>query len=245
MFEVGRFRDVCVLGSDQANLSLSASFLLECWMVLFVIRRAGPYVAALDSRALLSALAVCLLACLLLLLLGPDSLSWLVGYGVGRWYLVRPGVSQHGSINSDRGQSGRRYRVGARHQPPCHVSTDVLSWERKSCLVRACEGGTLVVRAPGLTVDASEKQGPLPPSPIPVTHRDNLHPAGGGGGYPFPHRKQAGLSWVPESCKMKPTCLVHIYGIVDLVMLRGVNRPQFTINPWRGRAGRRRRRPLS
>lgn len=140
MFEVGRFRDVCVLGSDQAtslSLSLISSRVLggaicnqeswSRWTWLHWTR--GP---------LLSALAVCLL-----LLLGPDSLSWLVGYGVGRWYLVRPGVSQHGSINSDRGQSGRRYRVGARHQPPCHVSTDVLSWERKSCLVRACEGGTL------------------------------------------------------------------------------------------------------
>lgn len=120
-------------------------------------------VAALDSRGLLPALAVCLL---LLLLLGPDSLSWLVGYGVGRWYFVRPGVSQHGSINSDRGRSGRRYRVGARHRPPA-MSAPMLSWERKSCLVRACEGGTPVVRAPGLTVDASEKQGPLLPPPSP------------------------------------------------------------------------------
>lgn len=139
--------------------------------------------------------------CCCWLLLEPVSLSWLVGFGIGRWYLVNPGVSQHG-IDQFRSRAVRTtLPCGCTSPPPCHVSTDALSWGKRSCLVRACEGGTLVVRAPGLTVDASENRGPLLPPPIPVTHRDNRHPAAGGGGYPLPHSKQAGLSWVLESCK--------------------------------------------
>lgn len=198
MFEVGRFRDVCVLKSDQ-TVSLSASFLL-CWVVLFVIRRAGAGdVAALDSRGLLSALAVCSL--LLLLLLGPVSLSWLVGFGKGRWYLVKPGVSQHGSINSDRGRSGRRYRVGARHRPPLPCQHRCSLMGERVALLEHVRVGLLVVRAPGLTVDASEKQGPLLPPPIPVTHRDSRHPGRWRRWIPRSHSKQAGLSWVLESCE--------------------------------------------
>lgn len=78
-------------------------------------------------------------------------------------------------------------RPRPRPRLPVRSAIDVLSWA-KSCLVRAREGGTTVVRAPGLAVNTSEKRGsaPLPPPPIPAADRDNGHPAAGAGGFLVP-----------------------------------------------------------
>lgn len=73
----------------------------------------------------------------------------------------------------------------------------------------------------------------LPPSPSRIEIIDNqlaeeVDP-------PFPTASRQDLG--PWVLQMQLICFMHIHGIVHLVMLRGVNRPQFTIHPWRGRAG--------
>lgn len=149
---------------------------------------------------------------LLSLLLGLG-LAFFVACSACMRYVVlrggRAGVPQHGSITSDRRRSGRRYCVGATSTSPCHVSIDMLSHVSKSCLVRACEDGPLVVRAPGSGVDLDEKRRTPPPSPIPVVDRDNRNPFRAGG----PRSpQQAGRTVLgPRVSQMQPACLMQIY----------------------------------
>lgn len=135
---------------------------------------------------------------------------------------------------SDRGLSGRRWRLcGRTSTSPCQVSIGALSW-RNSCLVRACEGGNVAVRAPGLTVDASV-EARTPSSPIPIADRGNRHPAGAGGGYPFPTASRQDC--LGSSSLANETHMSYAYILVYLMPFRSGLGLKFAIHPWRAGQG--------